>query len=272
LREVIEAALAERDEDADFVFPEAASMIKHNPDGVTWRFKKLVADVMPDPAAETDAEEAAQEAAQGGERVPLADILPDVESAVAAKLEGAKRDRVLDTLRRYAAGASVRAIEKETKVARSTVSADLHLAEDVSGRRFMPDAVKGGGGAKERIARITRTEATGRARRASVLDWHALRTSWVTLALSAGVPVEVCRLVTGHRTVDVVMRHYFKPGAEALRTILGDKLPNVLTGNGHKPAALPPPKEEAPDRLAGIVAGLSENDRERLAAMLAAKG
>jgi len=62
------------------------------------------------------------------------------------------------------------------------------------------------------------------------LDWHALRVTWVTLALSAGIPMEVARLVTGHKTVEVVLKHYFKPGREHLRAVLGDKLSDVLTG------------------------------------------
>ena len=48
--------------------------------------------------------------------------------------------------------------------------------------------------------------------------------------MSAGIPMEVARLVTGHKTVEVVLKHYFKPGREHLRAVLGDKLPEVLTG------------------------------------------
>jgi hypothetical protein len=48
--------------------------------------------------------------------------------------------------------------------------------------------------------------------------------------LLAGEPLELVQRVTGHRTVEVVLKHYFKPGREHLRTVLGDKLPDVLTG------------------------------------------
>jgi len=47
-----------------------------------------------------------------------------------------------------------------------------------------------------------------------------LRTTFVTLALSAGVPMELVRKVAGHRTVVVVMANYFRPGREALRAEL----------------------------------------------------
>ena len=230
LREVLETALAEREPDAVYVWPDAARMHKVNPTGLTWRFKKLVASIMADPE---EAQDASQDAQDAPGRVILADVLPEVLNAVQAKLDGIRRDRVTETLNLYAQGASVREIEKRTGRARSTVSADLHLAEDLSGLRFM--AKQAQGGIKDKVARLTRLDAAGRARRASVADWHSLRTSWITLALAAGVPVELCRLVTGHQTVEIVMRHYFKPQAEHLRAVLGDKLPDVLTGNGAAP-------------------------------------
>jgi integrase len=46
-------------------------------------------------------------------------------------------------------------------------------------------------------------------RRASVHDFHSFRVTWITLALAAGVPLELVQRVTGHRTVEVVMKHYF---------------------------------------------------------------
>ncbi len=267
LREVFETALAERAAGATFVFPVAARMVNANPDGLTWRFKKLVSSIMPD----TEDAEPAGEAAVCAGREGLAERLPDIEAAVAGRYRPDIAARIADTARRYAAGASIRDIEKQTGRVRSGVSADLHAAEKALGVRFLPTAgVKGmatGGGAKARVARLTRLEAPGRARSASVLDWHALRVTWVTLALSAGVPMEVARLVTGHKTVEVVLRHYFKPGAEHLRAVLGDKLPNVLTGNDSPtPAALP---AGADAKMGAFLAGLTGEERERLAAMLA---
>jgi len=36
--------------------------------------------------------------------------------------------------------------------------------------------------------------------------------------------------VTGHSTVDVVLKHYFRPGREAFRTALETAMPHMLTG------------------------------------------
>ncbi len=42
--------------------------------------------------------------------------------------------------------------------------------------------------------------------------------------------MELVRRVTGHATVDIVLRHYFRPGREQFRDALAEKLPDVLTG------------------------------------------
>lgn len=68
-------------------------------------------------------------------------------------------------------------------------------------------------------------------RRASLRDFHSFRVTWVTLALVAGVPIEVVKKVTGHRTVEVVMKHYFRPGREEMRQTLKSRMPAVLTGH-----------------------------------------
>ena len=65
---------------------------------------------------------------------------------------------------------------------------------------------------------------------ATIKGFHSLRTTWITMALSAGVPMELVRRVTGHSTVEVVLKHYFRPGREAFRLALGKALPKLITG------------------------------------------
>ncbi len=55
----------------------------------------------------------------------------------------------------------------------------------------------------------------------------------MTLALTAGVPLELVQKVTGHKTVDVVLKHYFQPGREEFRRALQSAMPKLLT-NGSK--------------------------------------
>ncbi len=62
-------------------------------------------------------------------------------------------------------------------------------------------------------------------RRGSVRDFHSFRVTWVTLALTAGVPLELVQRVTGHKTTDVVLKHYFRPGQEDFRLALEGAMP-----------------------------------------------
>ena len=82
-----------------------------------------------------------------------------------------------------------------------------------------------------------------RGRQASVRDFHSFRVTWVTLALTAGVPLELVQKVTGHKTTDVVLKHYFQPGREDFRQTLQSAMPKLLT-NGHKT-----PKEQMREML-----------------------
>ena len=69
-------------------------------------------------------------------------------------------------------------------------------------------------------------------RHASVRDIPSFRTTWVTLALNAGVPLELVTKITGHKTVEVVIANYHQPGRNDFRRVLQAKLPRVLTGAG----------------------------------------
>jgi integrase len=66
-------------------------------------------------------------------------------------------------------------------------------------------------------------------RRACVRGFHSFRVTWVTLALVAGVPMELVRKVTSHRTVEVVLAHYFKPSREDFRRELGERMPAMFS-------------------------------------------
>jgi hypothetical protein len=176
-----------------------------------------------------------------------------------------------EIVRRYADGQSIRDIEAATGQARSGVSAKLHAIEKLINRRFMPESPKGDGGIKEIIETETRADGAGRNRKASVLDWHGLRVTWVTLALSAGIPVEVVKLVTGHTTAELVLRHYFKPQRETMRAVLGDKLPEILTGSKPELPALPSGKTNKLQIIKDALQGLTEEDKKVVAKMLKPK-
>jgi integrase len=106
-------------------------------------------------------------------------------------------------------------------------------------------------------------------RRASVRDLHSFRTTWITLALTAGVPLDIVRRVTGHRTADVVLEHYFQPGREDFKRTLERAMPGIMLEGGRGEA------DEAQTIITRLVDGaedeLTRRDLARLGQILAAK-
>ena len=93
-------------------------------------------------------------------------------------------------------------------------------------------------------------------------DFHSFRVTWVTLALTAGVPLELVQKVTGNKTSDIVLKHYFQPGQEAFRQALQTAMPKLLT-NGQKF-----PKDEMREILAGMTVKTWKTNRARLVVLL----
>ena len=164
-----------------YVFPEQARMYLDNPDGITWRVRKVF-------AAAGFKDEAAEEV-EGSE----------------LSVEGGKQAGEGD-----GAALAVVVVEGNGAVAHR---GDIHA------------------------------ERRGGLRRASVRDFHSFRVTWVTLALTAGVPLELVQKVTGHKTTDIVLKHYFQPGREDFRKALQSAMPKLLT-NGQKS-----PKDEMRELL-----------------------
>ena len=68
--------------------------------------------------------------------------------------EGAKRDRMLDSCKRYCAGESYRDIVKATGKTKVTLSADLHAVQRMIGKQFLP--VRSKGSIVDAVANVTR--------------------------------------------------------------------------------------------------------------------
>ena len=124
----------------------------------------------------------------------------------------------------------------------------------------------------------TEIECEDRIQKATVKGFHSLRTTWITMALSAGVPMELVRRVTGHSTVEVVLKYYFRPGREAFRSALETAMPTLLT-QGNVPQADDSgqnPKEEL-GKAIGILEGVNnpkynQQIKEAMQLIASAKG
>jgi integrase len=234
----------------EYVFPDARAMLLVNSPGLSTRFKRLVTRAL------------------AGMSAPAADGTPpanaplcagDVAAIKKALPDGERRWRVLDVFTRHIEGKGYKVIARETGIPLGTVSEYVRNAAAITGRRYQRPAADPI--TRADIRQATQAQRTiGRA--ASVRDWHALRATWVTLALSAGVPMELVRRVTGHKTVEIVLQHYFKPDREQFRAALTGAMPDVLTGGAR---AVPTPAAELATLAGKVAAGTATDaDKKRL--------
>jgi len=158
----------------------------------------------------------------------------------------------------YMDGQGINEVMSSTGASRGSVSGHLNEIE-----RAIECAVVRG----KRVASKThalQAERDNGQRKASVRDFHSFRVTWITLALAAGVPLELVQRVTGHRTVEVVMKHYFRPGREDFRAAILKAMPKMLADSGGQKSV----KEEMRQILEWMTAGTWRKDRARLLGML----
>lgn len=236
---VKQAAASERKGDTgELVFPDQAAMYTENPDGITWRVKKVLAVAL-------------------GAVKPSAEALPEVSEAEAkrrghefiARLpDSEKKQRMLAVFDAYMDGKKTCEVKAAAGVSKGSVSGYLNEIERAVKCQIVRGRPQGGSvtAALKTDMSLLRTKRNDSERAASVRDFHSLRVSWVTIALTGGVPLELVQKVTGHKTTDVVLKHYFQPGREDFRMALQSAMPNLLT-NGHQT-----PKEEMREMLATV--------------------
>jgi integrase len=235
LREVLERRIGMRQTGEVFVFPEAENLLRENPGGITWRIKKVFTLAF----APSDNTGKLRKQSRDKLRASLGDAVRAVQTA---EMPPARRRRMIALLHAYAEGRASRQIQDELGVSRGTLTNLLREAERLSGLRFLPGTLKGVRGITAAMKEITQTRRDIGVRAASKYDFHALRTSFVTLAINGGISIDKLRALTGHKTVDIVLKHYFKPKGTDVANDLEKALPGILT------KVLPP--SEAPGAAA----------------------
>jgi integrase len=242
-----------------YVFPEQAAMYLENPDGITWRVKKVLALAL------------SCRAENGREKAEV--LLPAI-SDEEARCRGhvyiagignpEKRERMKIVFDAYMDGKSLKEVLAGCDVSKGSVSGYLNEIESAIGCRIVRGRSAGGSltSMLKNDTGLLSAKREGSSRKASVRDFHSFRVTWVTLALTAGVPLELVQKVTGHKTTEIVMKHYFQPGREAFRQALQSAMPQLLT-NGQKS-----PKEEMREIIERVTPKTWKQDKARLLALL----
>lgn len=214
-----------------YVFPEQAGMFQTNPDGVSYRISRALhkAGFIPRERHSTSAKKAPPQL----ERKENDEIKKMAKSAI-GPMEGKssahrKKRAILKALDLYLDGRNVSEVGHELGLSKGCVSNYLNRLENICGVAILrrkdgnlcrPEDVAG-------PKHVTRSRGL---RKASLRDFHSFRVTWITAALSAGVPMELVKKVTGHRTADIVLKHYFKPGRAQLSRALDTAMPELLQG------------------------------------------
>ncbi len=215
-----------------YVFPKQAAMYRENSDGITWRVKKALAVALGGFAKADTGEQKAETALP---EVPADEARRRGREFIAGLPNSVKTRHMLAVFEAYMDGKSAAKAALAAGVCKASAGAYLNEVEAAAGCRIVRGRTGGCSfvAALRSDASLLRVRRPGGVRRASVRDFHSFRVTWVTLALTAGVPLELVQKVTGHRTTDIVLKHYFQPGREDFRQALHSAMPKLLT-NGHK--------------------------------------
>lgn len=212
----------------EYVFPDQAAMYRDNPDGITWRVKKVLAVALGEDKAEAQAENTLP-------TVPDAEALQRGLDYIAKLDNPDKQARMTTALKLYMEGKQICEVAEGADISKGSASNYLNEIETHVGCRIIRRRPEGNSLAAALRAEtgLLRAKREGGTRDASVRDFHSFRVTWITIALTGGVPLELVQKVTGHKTTDIVLKHYFQPGREAFRQALSAAMPALLT-NGQK--------------------------------------
>lgn len=273
-RAVLDEAASKRKKGVPYVFPKIALAYARNAKGLNGRLNRVLSA-----AGFATPKRRGTDGAEGGGKYPAPE---DAEVAAAMVEDGMEREawrkasraKARRILALHLEGRNGKEIAEALHLSRAGVSEYLHAMED-AGRIALVSEPKRDTTARATLAEIGDGEQ--RAKRGSLCGWHSFRTTFCTLALANGVPMDILRKITGHRTAEIVLKHYDRRGRDAMRKAIGDAMPKAIAGAVAPVAALPPaaPADgetlEAvalPPELAGMLAHASPAQLAKVAAVL----
>ena len=217
-----------------FVFPEAEKIYRRAPDALDRRLQQVLTDAgFVRPPRNPKASEF--------EKADPEEITEAVETAMdEADWTEKRREKARAILQRHLAGEPGRQIAAGLAISPGAVSTYLHDLEALTGFAIVSEPAADEPDPSTLTVGEINPEAP-RKRRPSLKGWHSFRTTWITLAVSEGVPVELVAKVTGHRTGETLLKYYNRPGREQFRKALSN-MPRALVGDSTgetKPEPLP---------------------------------
>lgn len=258
---VLKNAEKTRKKGESHVFPKIAMEYSTSPSSLNQRLEKILAEagfVHP-------------EKVKGG-KYPAASSPSEAEEMVLAGMKAAKwspmrKEKGLTILRMHLAGKKGTDIAAALGIGKSGVSGYLHDMED-AGEVALVSPPKPETQRKSTMEEIKKTDQ--RLHRGSLCGFHAFRTTFCSLALANGVPMELLTRITGHHTTAVVEKHYNRLKREQTRRAFGAAMPEAIAGaiptvSSAKPSSVEKVSamlsKATPDQLSKIAAILDNNGK-----------
>lgn len=218
---------------------------------------------------------------QGREPAPILDVqVPDddevMRKGVLAKIDALGPDavspKIKGTMREvfdlYSSGCTLPDIRKMLGISQGAVSLYLKRIRDVAGHPIIRKEVQQVRDASaHQVVKGSpvpvRRDGKGKIR-INNRGFHALRATFTTQALAAGVPVEMVKLITGHTITETVLKHYFNPDDDMILEKMQRAMPRQLTQAPEKSTA-----QEILDILDNASGKTWKKDAERVRALVA---
>lgn len=221
----------QKDNNSECVFPEAKKLYEADPTAITRRFKNVLRLAgFGDNPIEYRTDEYTKK---------------ELDKKARELFTGGKLNNVLNVIAAYADGQSMTASARSVGVSQGTASLYLNELETATGKAIIRGKARAVEGVSLPKRGDIRRERKNGLLAASVRDFHSFRTTWVTLALMNGMPIETVQKVTGHQTANIVTKHYFKPHRAELKKAMQKTLPGLLSSS----AKLFTPAERAAEVL-----------------------
>ena len=266
VKDIMDLRFTTRKDDEKYIFPEARDLYqtRYGREVLTNRLKRIYTIAFADKFGlnTTDSEE---------ELLDLKDILDDVKDALIKKGISENRKAVIfNLLDLYASGLSFNEMVAKTGKSKSYISYNLTMAElAVAPRKFIRNRANSGPSMRIKMKLVTQQNRTVGAHAASIYDFHALRTTFVTIARAAGMTLEDIRYFTGHTETKMLERFYdqttgvdiAKRLPKAASRFFMSETPKVMI-----PASQPPalPAHTSKEDLKKLIANLAPAAKKKL--------
>jgi len=234
LRKVLESRLAECDETAPFVFPDAAAIYaSKNRTSIIRSVKPFFAravfpDKQPEPAI----------LLRNGKKPKPLSLNSILELIQKTPYIPTKKERLREVIIRFKGGERSDKIASALHIARGQVSNYLRDLEALTGETYRPGLGKHhqqDPNAARTLADKTRERRKVGMHAASLYGWHSLRATFVVLAVQAGVALPDIQKIVGHSEVEMTMQ-YYNPTRRHAAARLAQKMQQSVLNQAEKPA------------------------------------